>query len=177
MEQGINWGSVADWASAVGSIAASITALYLARASTKIRLKGYLGLRVVVGTGAVGPELVFLNVTNVGTRSTKVTTIAVRTGLLKKRRALMPNWGGPFSHPLPKVLNDAEEAGWSIELDKDDTWFMRMTGFASTWWDVETFRMDVHTSNGGLLTLRPEKAMRERMHKARLTPAPATVPA
>jgi hypothetical protein len=51
----INWGSVADWVSGLGSLSSGVIALYLARASQRIRLKGYCGIRVIVGFGTT-PE-------------------------------------------------------------------------------------------------------------------------
>jgi hypothetical protein len=68
----INWGSVADWVSGLGSLSAGIIALYLARASQRIRLKGYCGLRMIVGFGNTPQEVVSFVVTNVGTRSTVI---------------------------------------------------------------------------------------------------------
>lgn len=168
MGQGIQWGSVADWASAFGSVLASITALYLARASTRIKLKGFFGMRLLVGHGRIGPDLIALHVTNIGTRTTKITTISIRSGLLKKRHAIIPNWDERYSSQLPVVLEDSQTANWSFELDEQHSWIRDICkGFAPTWLAVETFRVDVHTSNGGLLVLRPEESMRKRMHEIR----------
>jgi hypothetical protein len=81
----INWGSVADWVSGVGSLSAGIIALYLARASQRIRLKGYCGLRMSVGFGTTPQELVSFVVTNIGTRGTVVNNISMRVGRFKKK--------------------------------------------------------------------------------------------
>jgi hypothetical protein len=48
----INWGSVADWVSGLGSFSAVIVALYLSRSAQRVRLRGYCGLRVILGGGS-----------------------------------------------------------------------------------------------------------------------------
>lgn len=171
MPENINWGSVADWASAVGSVAASITALYLARQTAGIHLEGYFGLRITIGGGAPIEHLVMLHVTNTGTRSTRVTHIALRVGLPPRRRyALIPNWAPGVSSPLPATLNDGETAQWCVMLDDTD-WLGKLCsgegGFVKTWLEVETFRIEVLSTNGAKLLLKPEAALKKRMHEIR----------
>ena len=47
----INWGSVADWVSGLGSLSAVIVALYLSKESMRVRLQGSAGLRIILGNG------------------------------------------------------------------------------------------------------------------------------
>lgn len=49
VDGGITWGSIADWVSGLGSLFAGVIALYLARASERIRLNGYVGVRLAGG--------------------------------------------------------------------------------------------------------------------------------
>lgn len=97
----VNWGSVADWVSGLGSMSAAIVALYLARWSHKIRLRGYCGLRIVVGGNGPKVELVFINVTNICTRSTIVGNLGIRVGLFKKRFAIIPMVKDQYSVGIP----------------------------------------------------------------------------
>jgi hypothetical protein len=178
--EGLDWGSVADWAAAIASFLASVTALYLARSADRVKLEGFFGLRMLIagdGTPPPFPELVMVRVTNVGRRTAKVTTIAIRTGLpglrytrFKRRFAIIPVWDRGLSHPLPTALADGESGQWSIQLDEQD-WIKEICDkeFASSWLDVETFRVEVHTSNGGALVLKPEGSLKQRMHAARLS--------
>jgi hypothetical protein len=170
-----NWGSVADWAAAVASAGASITALYLARRSDRIELKGYFGVRTLVGNGGIGPDYVFINVTNVAPRSTRIQTISIHTGWwrIHRAQAIIPNWEPGVSSELPKTLGDGESAQWAVRLIENDKWLREIiSDFAKGWWGVETFRLQVHTTNGRSFSMRPEKAMRERMHDLRKNPKP-----
>src|SRR2546428_351481 len=70
--------SFAPWLSAVGTICAVITALYLARRGDRIRLRVRCGIRIVVAQGGrpgSAPQYVNLEVTNVGRRTATITTL------------------------------------------------------------------------------------------------------
>ena len=100
----VNWGSVADWVSGLGSLSAAIVVLYLTRWSQSIRLRGYCGLRLLVGGDGPREELVFINVTNIGTRSTIVGNLGVRVGLVKKRFAITPMVKDQYSVGIHTLL-------------------------------------------------------------------------
>lgn len=181
--KGLDWGSIADWAAAIASLGASITALWLARAAERIKLEGFFGLRDLISSGEPEqfPELVVVHVTNKSMRTAKVSTIAIRTGLpvlrgrFKRRFAIIPVWDATISKPLPTVLDDGDTAQWCIRLDEKD-WLGDLCGpqkFVTDWLGVETFRLEVHTRNGGKLVLKPEEPLKARMHEARKASAPA----
>lgn len=176
----INWGSVADWVSGLGSVAASITALYLARSSDRIQLEGSFGVRMLVGGRGPTRDLVSVRITNTGRRATIVSTLAIRTGrrFRKKRYAIIPLWDPGISHTLPTTLQDGDEAAWFIGLEDNDKWLRDLCSgdepFVRTASDVETFCLEVHTRNGGMLALQAEKSLRERLMTAlAATTAPA----
>lgn len=164
----VNWGSVADWAAAAGSLFASVTALWLAKESTRVRIKGHFGIRVTVGNGEIGPELAWLSVTNTGTRPVKITTIAIRTGVpFNRRHAIVPTWESPFSSQLPVTLNDGESASWAIVLKDNNKWIRDLcSGFILSKWDVKTFRVLILASAGSELRIVPETSLLERMQAA-----------
>lgn len=169
----INWGSIADWASAVGSLSASVTALYLARSADRIDLRGFLGVRTVLAQAAYEPEFEIATVraTNMGRRGTTVTTLAWRTGFGRtKRYAVVLKWDERISDRVPKLLNDGESGMWSVELKERDAWLRDLcTGqepYLRNRWDVLTLRFEIQTSNGGRLVLRPEKPLRQRIEAA-----------
>jgi len=159
----INWGSVADWVSGLGSLSAGIIALYLARASQRIRLKGYCGLRIIIGFGTTPQEVVSFVVTNVGTRSTVINNISMRVGRFKKKRfAIITIVRDQIlsRHTLP--LADGQDGHWGIPLDKSRTWIKELCdGFIKTHDDVKTLQFRVHTSHGEDLVLRPEEPLRK----------------
>ena len=161
MSDNINWGSVADWVSGLGSLSAGVIALYLARASQRIQLKGYVGLRVLVGGGMPQVDLVSISVTNVGTRATVINNIGISSGRFNgKRHGIIKSVKDVYSVGVPYPLADGQQAHWGIQMGKDRKWLRDLCGkFIDTEQDVRTFRFHVYTNNGDKLTLRPEEPM------------------
>ncbi len=160
----VNWGSVADWASGLGSLSAAIVALYLAKWSQRIKLRGYCGLRTAIGGGGPTAELVFINVTNIGTRATIVGNLGMRVGLIKKRFAIIPMPKDQYSVGIPYPIADGEQAHWAMPLDEKKTWLLELCeDFINTPMDVHTLRIQIHTSHGETFNIRPERPLREAM--------------
>ncbi len=158
----INWGSVADWVSGIGSLSAAIVALYLAKSAERIRLRGYCGLRVIVGQGMAPQDLVFISVTNVGTRATVINNISMRVGWLKRRHAIITVVKDQYSVGVPYSIADGQEGHWGIPLDKDKKWLADLIdGFVLNRSDVNSLRFFVHTNHGETLALRLEKPLRD----------------
>ena len=158
----VNWGSVANWVSGLGSFSAALIALYLARSSQRVRLSGFCGHRIVVGGGGPRQELISIRVTNVGSRSTVISNIGIRIGRFKKRYAIITVVRDTYSAGIPKPLGDGEEAHWGIPLDEKKSWITDLCkDFIKSEADVESMRIEIHTTNGGTTDLRPEKPLRQ----------------
>lgn len=158
----INWGSAADWVSGLGSLSAALVALYVAKSSDRIRLRGYCGLRVIVGQGKAPQDLVFVSVTNIGTRATVINNISMRVGWFKRRHAIITVVKDQYSVGVPYTISDGQEGNWGIPLDKDKKWLVELIdGFVVTRSDVNSIRFFVHTNHAEDLTLRPEKPFRD----------------
>lgn len=158
----INWGSVADWVSGLGSLSAAIVALHLAKSAERIRLRGYCGLRVIVGQGMPPQNLVFVSVTNIGTRATVINNISMRVGWFKRRHAIITVVKDQYSVGVPYSIADGQEGHWGIPLDKDKKWLVDLIdGFVLNRSDVNSLRFFVHTNHGEALALRPEKPFRD----------------
>lgn len=164
----INWGSVADWVSGLGSLSAGIIALYLARASQRIHLKGYCGLRMIIGIDTTPQEVVSIVVTNIGTRSTVVNNISMRVGRFKNKRfAIISVVRDQYSVGIPYPLADGQDAHWGIHLNQSKTWIKELcNSFIQTTDDVNTLQFRVHTSHGADLVLRPEEPLRKAILEA-----------
>ena len=165
----INWGSVADWVSGIASFGAVVTALYLSKATQRIRLHGLCGHRIVVERGRENKDLVSIFVTNIGTRPTVVKSIGLRFGLLRKRYAILKLQKDEYMDEMPRSLGDGEQAHWGIPLDEERKWIddLFVKDFAKKWVDVETMVLQVHTTNGRTYSFRPEKALRAMIHAKR----------
>jgi hypothetical protein len=166
----MNWGSVADWVSGIGSLTAAIAALYLARRSERIRLRGYCGLRVVLGGGMPQQDLLSISVTNVGTRATIVNNISMSVGrgrLRKKRHAIITVVKDHYSPGIPYALPDGHVAHWGIPIDKEKTWFVDLCdGFVKNKDEIESIRFHIHTNHGEELTIVPEENFRKAVGDA-----------
>ena len=158
----VNWGSIADWVSGLGSLSAVIVALYLSRSAQRVRLRGYCGLRVVIGGGVPPQDIVSIRVTNIGNRGTIICNISMHVGLFKKRLAIITLTKDQYSVGIPYPLTDGQEGHWGIPLDDKKSWLVDLCkDFVRTPWDVRTLRFQVHTTNGQHITLRPELPLRE----------------
>lgn len=162
----INWGSVADWFSGVGTLMAVATALYLASDSRRIKLTGYCGVRRAVRWG--GPQwVVLLSVTNVGSRTAIINSIGIRVGRFKKRQALFNVVKSPSSDGVPISLADGEVAEWGFPLEQDKQWIKeQLIGFIKTEADVRTLRFLVFTTHGATKVIKPEALLVEEIQKA-----------
>jgi len=112
----IEWGSVADLVSGLDSLSAVIVALYLSNSAQRVKLRGYVGLRVLTIGEEPMTDLVSLSVTNIGNRSTRINVISIAVGIFSKREAIIPITYSSLSSPMPCPLSDGEEAHWYIPL-------------------------------------------------------------
>lgn len=160
----IDWGSVADWVSGLGSFAAVVVALYLSNAAQRIYLRGNVGLRLVISNGMPEQKILVFSVTNIGSRATVVNNLAMRVGLFKKRYAIITTGRDFGSSSMPAPLTDGEVANWHIPIDKEKTWLIDLCkNFVRSKFDVHTLRFEIHTTNGGHLKLKPEPALKEEL--------------
>ena len=161
----VNWGSVADWVSGIGSLAAVITALYLSHWSQRVRLAFSCRHMAVVGTGIASQDLVMFSATNIGSRSTVVRNITMRVGFFRPRHAvIMLHHRDTYCAGIPKALADGETADWGIALDEDRTWIKDLSrDFVTNNWDLFTLRFQIHTSNGSAKSVRPDGPIRNML--------------
>jgi hypothetical protein len=164
---GIEWGSVADWVSGLGSFAAVVTALWLARTSQKVKLSCSAGLRVTVGPGRPPVDVMAFSVTNIGVRTTIIRTIGMRVGRGKKaKQAVIMIVQDGWSQELPKTLADGESGSWNIPLGDGNQWLIDLTdNIVTSKRDVEKLQFIFGTSNGGQFYEPAEKSLQAELIK------------
>jgi hypothetical protein len=104
-------------------------------------------------------------------RSTVITGVGFKCGLLKKRQVVIPMFGGTGiystvipSDSLPKKLADGESADYRIPLGHDKEWLIDFCDkFITSWIDVLTLRLLISTSNSGTFSFHPEKTLKKMM--------------
>jgi hypothetical protein len=158
----------APWLSAIGTLAAVIVSLYLARANKPIKLQIRAGHRLTIETGQRGkpPEFLYISAINVGHRTATVTNVGWRVGFWKKRHVIQLLKKDAYSSGIPVTINDGEEARWLVSLDREDNWVQR---FASDYLtpnprlNIFWMRLQVYTSVGKKFETRIEKSLKERL--------------
>ncbi|RUR56359.1 hypothetical protein [Vreelandella populi] len=164
----VNWGSVADWVSGIGSLAAVVTALYLARASNKIRLRVHVGHRIVLAAGqqAEPPQFLQIGAVNIGSRFARITNVGYRVGVRRKQFAIQSIEANSMSSGMPADLSDGQEARWMIPLDLSDNWIERFArDFLLPNWKIRLWsaRVQVHTSVGRVFEASFEPSIKKKL--------------
>ncbi|MDR6915090.1 hypothetical protein J2X66_001955 [Pseudomonas sp. 3296] len=152
----LNWGSVADWAAAFGSVFAALVALHLGRQAGRIKLSAFCGIRVIV-SGSKQDRLVSIMVTNVGDRPVRISTIGLSHGLFRRTHGII-KIGAPteFCESLLRVLNDGDQAHFGFALDSDTNWIAFQGREFRNWIDLATFRVMIYCTNGQSIKVKPE---------------------
>jgi hypothetical protein len=158
----------ADWFSAVGTIAAVITSLYLARAQERVKLRLYSGHRLLLATGRpdLRSEYVLVSVTNLGHRAVTITGIGWKSGIFRKKYGVQTTSSDGLSSTIPIQIADGHEAKWFIPLRKEVGWLSDFCQhFLLPSWRIRLFslRVQVFTSIGRTFDVRVERGLRKIM--------------
>jgi len=159
--------SFSNWIAAIGTVAAVITSLYLARASQKLRLRVYAGHRIIVGGKRKEsyPEFLAIGAINKGSRIATIDNVGWRVGFFRKRHMIQIVTGGSMSSPLPVTLGDGGTAQWLVPLDLEDNWVERFSrDFLLPHWRLTllTVRLRVFTTVGVAFEARLEGGLRKK---------------
>jgi hypothetical protein len=163
------WNVIGTWLASIGTIAAVIVALYLARRVEKVRLKVYVGLvDVLMGDGSpIQPHLGF-KVTNLGERPVTINSIGWAIGKGKKRRVAVQTVSGPFTHAYPAELSHGKSADFMVSFVQTKNWGKDFaTGFVKDPSDknLKTLVGLVQTSVGQTIEVRPDKRVLELLKR------------
>ncbi|MCY4101377.1 MAG: hypothetical protein OXF46_10735, partial [Rhodobacteraceae bacterium] len=157
-------GALGTWVAGVGSLAAVIVALWLARRSSRVRLKCRAGIRLLIEQG-ISKEILSFSVTNVGERPVIITNIISSNGKGKNRIdavMLLDSKSAQYNTPLAYGQN----AHFYIDLsDKTDfiTQFTKDFIQPEIGRKVNTLRFLVHTSVDHIEKVIPQKSFLDRL--------------
>jgi hypothetical protein len=155
------WVAVGTWVSSIGTTAAVITALYLAKRVEKVRLNVQVGLiEIIIGDGSPFQEHVGINVTNLGERPVTVNTVGWAIGKGKKRRFAIQPLNSPHSAQYPIELAYGKSASFLVSFDVMPGWKKEFaTGFVRDLSDksLKTLVAQVRTSVGKTVDAHPRK--------------------
>ena len=165
------YNSFSNWLSAIGTLAAVIVSLHLARRSGKPRAAVSVGHRLIIAPGDKGkpPEVIIFRIVNTGDRTIRVTNIGWCIGLKKKRYAIQL-YDANQSSPMPIELAHGQEASWVVPLnDREEPWMQSFSNKMmkpNLWLACATIKAQFHTSVGEVFTARPEKSLIEKLRVA-----------
>ncbi|MDA7972547.1 MAG: hypothetical protein MPK10_08295 [Gammaproteobacteria bacterium] len=125
----IQWGTVAEWVSGLGALAAAVAAVWLARDAQRIKIRGTCGVAKTASHNGVPTEntvSLWLSVVNCDTRPVTISDIVIKSrkksvsiGELFRSSAWLPSTTVPatlcdgeskkFFHPLADVVRKLSE--------------------------------------------------------------------
>ena len=162
----------APWFSAMGSLSAVITALYLAQRDRRINLRVRASIRIqffIGGGPGHGDEFVSVNIVNRGRRPAQITGIFWRVGIFKRSTFFHTVQTAPGSSALPVKLEDGDEAAFIYPVDAffagfrdgaPQNTFRRFPSLQSFFMHVE-----VATSTGRVFSERISRSMQREVVK------------
>ena len=157
--------------SAIGTLAAVLLAIYLARRDKNIRLEISAGHRLMFTPANPDsrPEYLYVHIVNIGHREAQIVNIGWKFGFLKKEYAiqtLVPNDG--ISSSMPIRLKDGEEAKYFIPLNNQINWIEDIINKSlqpNPKRRINFMYLQVFTSVGKTFTTRIEKGLKNRILK------------
>jgi len=154
--------------SAIGTVAAVVLALYLARRDNMIRLLNSVTEGELISQTGFR-SVIMINITNIGRRPVQVNSLSWRLGFIKKRFYFIKlDQNDLDNHPLPKKLEDGDQAQYFISFQD----FKKIMGDiipGLTWIRRNhvsiSMKLLVHTSAGKTFIVKPDKILRTQIGK------------
>lgn len=117
------WIAIGSWLAGIGTITATVVALYLARRVEKVRLRVRVGLmQVVMGDGTPFQEHLGIDVTNAGERPVTINAIGWAVGKGKERKFAVQPLHSPHSAQCPIELAYGKNAKFLVSFDVMPNW-------------------------------------------------------
>ena len=163
------WLLIGTWVAGLATLLAVITSLCLARRAERVRLKIWVGIRILVpGTGAPGDEHVCFNVTNIGERPVAINLISWVIGRRKKRKYGIQTLSGPLTKQYPETIAHGQDAMFTVSLSETPNWARHLLDTLDdpSGGSLGTLRAQIHTSVGQTFDVEPESALLDRLRLA-----------
>lgn len=160
----------APWLSAIGTIAAVITSLYLAKRGDALKLKIQARVMLLIAEGQEGqPEYLNVTIINIRRREATITALGWETGLFKKNYFYWMIPRNRLSAAIPVTLKDGQRAEYMMPMSDFD----RLLGdigrkFISgrlSFIKAHFIRISATASTGDNFKSRVNKSLRDRFFK------------
>ena len=162
------WTVVGTWFTGLATFVAALVALYLARRGEKVRLRIFVGVRLVMrGDGSPGTPYVCFDVTNVGERPVVITTVGWVIGKRKARRYCIQILEGFPWKQCPAELTHGQGTKFMVGLSGTPDWTKEFaTSFVNEPQQLKTLRAQIFTSVGQTFEIQPERSLIDRLRQA-----------
>jgi hypothetical protein len=155
------WNSIVNTAAAVGTVGATVAAVYFGVFEKRPKVRALVGDRVsmVQGRPDIPPEHgIFISITNVGQIDCVVQLISWEQGRRKEKTLCVQTFNGIAGEKLPKRLIPGDQFGAFLEY--------RQTGIVE--WlakefvnEPQTLRLVVHLATGQNVKVKPDPSLLE----------------
>jgi hypothetical protein len=164
------WNVVGTWVAGIGTLAAVIVSLRLARRSQQVQVRASVGIRLLFsGDGTPAEENVGFTVVNLGDRVVTVNSVGWRVGKGKTAKFCIQPLYSPRGTQYPKQLAHGEQATFMVSFSVLPSWPKDFAaGFVGDLSKphLKTLRGLVHTSVGETIEVKPEANLLERLQEA-----------
>lgn len=162
------------WVASIGTLAAVVVSLWLARKGYAIRLRPRVSHRIYVPPGGAShSEVILIEVTNKGLRQAQLMGLGWRTGLFsfgpcRRREAYQTVDVRVGNSSLPVELSDGQVAIYMIPATAatGEDWYAGLAEIAGSWLRRRTLRLLAWTSTGEMFTARPESSFMKQLNRA-----------
>lgn len=168
------WNAIGTWVAGIATFAAVITSLYLARQSSRVKMKAVVGLRLVIGRGAPREEVLQFSVTNQGDRPVTISNVGWVIGKGKNQRHALQLFGSAYSASIPKTLAHGERADFLISFTERPDWldeFSKKFVMTNDPKVLRTLTAEIRTSVDQTVKVKPEALLLQRIAEAYKSPA------
>ncbi|MFW2072624.1 hypothetical protein ACG9Y7_04075 [Acinetobacter gerneri] len=158
------WSMIGTWLASIGTIAAVITSLYLARKNDKINLLVTSDIVFLFGYSKNYEEDSdkYINIEIVNNGNKPVTIQNVGWQMTKGKAFVVPFNPNPLTTQLPKMINYGEVARWAIEVSAvKNIWIPDFIRDGVKKQDVNKWKICIHISTGEKITVKPNKKIIE----------------
>jgi hypothetical protein len=166
------WMVIGTWLAGLGTFAAVVVALSLARRVEKVRLKVHVGLRaLILGDGSPFQRHLNIGVTNLGERPVTISSIGWAVGRGKHRRFGLQTLSGPYTAQYPIELGHGKSATFMVSFLVTPNWLEEFAlGFVKDLSDrnLKTLVAQVQTSVSQTVEVHPETGLLDEIKKAGL---------
>ena len=163
------WNAVGTWVAGIGTLAAVIVSLYLARKGQRIQVRASVGTRLrwfSASDGTPAEENVCFTVVNLGDRAVTVVSVGWRIGNRKNLKFCIQPLSSSQGTQYPKQLAHGEQATFLVSFSVLPCWPKDFAvGFVGDLSKprLKTLRGLVHTSVGETIEIKPEANLLERL--------------